>query len=561
MSNLKLTVKRHKTGEYTASTAATSSPPSSSASPASPSDASPPPSTKPSRRPKSILDYLCSLSATTLTLLYGDPFTVLTIFRSLPPLSKQYVLRLVCLTRENESAAVDKQLMDGWVRSELTSQQSHHQAINRLLQLHILHKRYAAAGGKKHNSNNKLSKHDPSDDVAVTQVTYCLNSAFATQLQLALTNQLPDLIDAASTTHSSLNTTDLTTYASNRWNQLLHHMVGVRSLPPPPLAVQSHLLTMGLMTKSDGTGSGVSKAVITPNGFSFLFKEQHTQVWDVVLAYVGNVSIGGGEREEVLTFLFHLAFMVVGKEYNKSKLTSAQRRMVDELSGFGLILTKANTFIPTHLVVNLSSSSASSLSATSSANTSLFSTLSPATSLGSSSASSASSGYLIVETTFKVYAYTTSAFQVSLLGLFLRFDYQLPDMLVATLTKDSARRAYINNISASELIGYMEQYAHPCMRAGVGGPGGVSLLPENVVDALRLWEAERNRMEISEDEVCLLSEFDSAAEYGSILEELRKHDCVVYYNDGPKKTIVCTEQGVDVVKAYRQAQAAQSNKG
>ena len=63
---------------------------------------------------------------------------------------------------------------------------------------------------------------------------------------------------------------------------------------------------------------------------------------------------------------------------------------------------------------------------------------------------------------------------MSLLGLFLRFDYQLPDMLVATLTKDSARRAYINNISARELIGYMEQYAHPCMRAGVGGPGGVS---------------------------------------------------------------------------------------
>ena len=130
---------------------------------------------------------------------------------------------------------------------------------------------------------------------------------------------------------------------------------------------------------------------------------------------------------------------------------------------------------------------------------------------------------------------------------------------MATLTKDSARRAYINNISASELIGYMEQYAHPCMRAGVGGPGGVSLLPENVVDALRLWEAERSRMEMSEDEVCLLSEFDSAAEYAAILDELRKHDCVVYYNDG-KKTIVCTEQGVDVVKAYRQAQAL-ANKG
>ena len=253
-------------------------------------------------RPKSIVDYLCSLSSSTLTLLYRDPFTVLTIFRSLPPLSKQYVLRLVCLTRDDVSAAIDKQLMDGWVRTELASQQSHHQAINRLAQLHILHKRYAPAGGGGSTKQGaKVGKHDPADDLTVTQVMYQLNSAFATQLQLALTNQLPELLldtasSSASTTVTHVNATDLSTYASNRWNQLLHYMVGVRSLPPPPPAVQSHLLTMGLMTKDTAAG----KAVITPNGFSFLFKEQHTQVWDVVLAYVGGAGVqqrrgeGGG---------------------------------------------------------------------------------------------------------------------------------------------------------------------------------------------------------------------------------------------------------------------------
>ena len=568
MSNLKLTVKRQKTGEYTASAAAATtslqSQPAAAASPTSGTKQAPANSTR-KVRPKSIVDYMCSLSATTLTLLYRDPFTVLTIFRSLPPLSKQYVLRLVCLTREDESAAIDKQLMDGWVRTELTSQQSHHQAINRLGQLHILHKRYKPAGGAggsaKQSDGKKAGKHDSTDDLTITQVAYQLNSAFATQLQLALTNQLPELLldttTSSTTATASVNVADLSTYASNRWNQLLHYMVGVRSLPPPPAAVQSHLLTMGLMTKSTESGGSSGKAVITPNGFSFLFKEQHTQVWDVVLAYVGNVSTANGEREEVLTFMFHLAFMRVGKEYSKGRLTGAQRRMVEELSGFGLILMKASTFIPTHLVINLSSSSATSIASNPAAPAaSVFSSpLSSASLSGNqSSSSTAPSGYLIVETTFKVYAYTTSAFQVSLLGLFLRFDYQLPDMLVATLTKDSCRRAYINNISARELIGYMEQYAHPCMRAGVGGPGGVSLLPENVVDAMRLWEAERSRMEVSEDEVCLLSEFESEAEYVSILEELRKHDCVVYYNDS-KKSIVCTEQGVDVVKAYRQAQA------
>ena len=128
----------------------------------------------------------------------------------------------------------------------------------------------------------------------------------------------------------SLSAEELTSYAANRWNQLLHFMVGVRTLGSPSPAVQSHLRLMSLMSPAaDGRA-----LLITPAGFSFLFKDQHTQVWDIVLAYIGGVkATATAEREELLTFLFHLAFMRVGREYSQAD-TDAQhsRRMVEDLA-------------------------------------------------------------------------------------------------------------------------------------------------------------------------------------------------------------------------------------
>ena len=504
MSDLRVTVKRARTGEYAAS------------APTTPA--------RPRPRPTTILDYLASLSSHTLTQLYRDPFTVLTIFRSLPPLAKHYALRLVCLAPPPPTSSpspsspspsptlpplpVDKSLIDGWCRADLLSQQSHHLSISRLLDLHI------------------LSRHPPRPPAPA--LTYRLNPAFANQLQLALTNRLPDLTDDAFAASAlpSLNTDALTSYAIGRWDQLMHYIVGVKTQGTPTQAVQSHLLAMGLMTQLDG------RSAITPAGFSFLFKDQHTQVWDLVLAYVGGVG-SAQEREEVLTFLFHLAFMRVGCDYPRAKLTGAQRRMVDDLAGFGLLRAQPSTFTPTHLVLTLSSSTSAP----------------PPTSSTALPGSSTATGYLIVETTFKVYAQSPTAFQLSLLALFLRFDYHLPNLVVASITKESVRRALLNHISSQEIVRYLEQYAHACMRVGGG-----SVLPENVVDAMRLWEAERSRMEVSDEEVCLLSEFEGDAEYRGVLEELRRGDHVIYYNDS-KRTIVTTEAGIVAVKAFRQAQA------
>lgn len=178
--NLKLRIKKPKTDGITSITDTRSSSPSPSPSSRSPSPPAPSPSPPPvntARRPKTILDYLCSLPSSTLTNLYGDAHTVLTIFRSLPPLAKQYVLRMIFLGHQHQNdkqnsiadIGIPQSVLDNWCRGEIINQQAHHQSINRLTELRVF---------------NKTSR--PTD---TREVIYLLNHAFCRQLQRALCNQ------------------------------------------------------------------------------------------------------------------------------------------------------------------------------------------------------------------------------------------------------------------------------------------------------------------------------------------------------------------------------------
>ena len=52
---------------------------------------------------------------------------------------------------------------------------------------------------------------------------------------------------------------------------------------------------------------------------------------------------------------------------------------------------------------------------------------------------SASSGFLILETNFRVYAYTSSALWARVLALFVRIEYILPDLIVGSITRETVQ--------------------------------------------------------------------------------------------------------------------------
>lgn len=81
--------------------------------------------------------------------------------------------------------------------------------------------------------------------------------------------------------------------------------------------------------------------------------------------------------------------------------------------------------------------------------------------LDQSSASKANSDkFIIVETNFKVYAYTKSKVQLALFKLFMRVEYAFPDLVVATLTRTSLQPAFERGITAKQIIDFLESHAH-----------------------------------------------------------------------------------------------------
>ena len=70
-------------------------------------------------------------------------------------------------------------------------------------------------------------------------------------------------------------------------------------------------------------------------------------------------------------------------------------------------------------------------------------------------------GYTVVETNYRVYAYTNSDLQVSLVGLFAEPLFRFPNLAVSLITRDSVRQAFKGGITAAQMIRFLRMHAHP----------------------------------------------------------------------------------------------------
>jgi transcription initiation factor TFIIH subunit 4 len=66
----------------------------------------------------------------------------------------------------------------------------------------------------------------------------------------------------------------------------------------------------------------------------------------------------------------------------------------------------------------------------------------------SSQANQQEKGFIIVESNFKVYAYTNSELHQAILRLFMREDFKYPNLVVGRLTRDSLKEAFNKKITA-----------------------------------------------------------------------------------------------------------------
>eukprot|EP01113_Clastostelium_recurvatum_P007916 TRINITY_DN13706_c0_g1_i1.p1 TRINITY_DN13706_c0_g1~~TRINITY_DN13706_c0_g1_i1.p1 ORF type:complete len:483 (-),score=103.52 TRINITY_DN13706_c0_g1_i1:46-1494(-) len=476
-----------------------------------------------------VFDYLISLPESIFDALYHDALACQAVFRSLPPLAKQYVMRMLFM------GTVPVSTVNNWPLPIASSQ--HKTAVRRLIDLkicHILKTQAASAGGRQ-------------DPVMAMHATFREN----------LLSTLSSIEDHPALSRDGLEPDEhppslefLEKYAQQSWDSVLQWMVGGTPSTvsySPSTRLVNLLLNAGLMmTGDDGDPH------ITNQGFKFLLKDINTQMWTLLLEYV-KVSM---DLKDILSFLFRLTFLRLGSDYPVEPLSKAQKELVNDLVEFGLLYkhkTSSRQYYPTRLAISLCNgvrkdAGPADLSTLSKTNNALSDRL-------QGTEAQEAEGYIIVESNYRVYAYTSSPLKIALLSMFVALQYRLPNLAVGIITRESVREALVSGISAEQIITFLSTNAHSQIRKAIAEsvgktfvPGGIhTLVPEVVVDQIRLWESERSR--VKDTRAVLYDQFNTAEQYSSVLKYAGDMGVLLWHSDDTQMIMVA-EHAHEPIKQF-----------
>lgn len=335
-------------------------------------------------------------------------------------------------------------------------------------------------------------------------------------------------------------------YAMSRWNSLLHHMVDSNaskgsdidgiSADAVRIIVQAKLMNRN----DDGT------YILTSQGFQFLLMDTQSQVWHFMLQYLNTCQQRGLSLVDCLSMLFQLSFSTLGRDYSSESLNENMLTFLQHLRELGLVYQrkrKEKRFFPTRLALNFTTKNAGIPE-------NIITDTSP-TKTAVDDSSNYKKGYIIVETNYRVYAYTDSKLQISLLALFTELLYRFPNVSVGVITRDSIRQALRGGITAKQIISYLEQHAHTKMVEAATATAAVtknpSVLPPTVVDQIKLWENERNRFSFIDGVV--YNQFLSEADFITLRDYASSIDVLLWQTERTR-TMVVTKNGHDDVKKF-----------
>jgi transcription initiation factor TFIIH subunit 4 len=335
----------------------------------------------------------------------------------------------------------------------------------------------------------------------------------------------------------------LDNYAANQFDCILHYMVEPSGPRQPNSGVKMLLVTSGLMKQTD---RGQPK--ITQTGFSFILQEGNAQIWVLLIQYLEMCESLQMEKTEVLHFLLMLGSLELGQAYSTATLTQTQVKVLADLKDYGVVYQRKSMpdrFYPTRLATTLTSD----VTGLRSAAASFTQALVAAGPVAAPTEAADETGFIIIETNYRVYAYTNNPLSIAILDLFCKLGSRFPNLVTAKLTRASIQRAIANGITADQIIDYLKVHAHPVMRKNV------LILPPTVVDQIRLWQIEGERMKTTSG--YLFKDFASAWDFedtAKYAEELG----IVAWKDHKRRLmfVTSTEQIVDYLKRRGEQQTA-----
>ncbi|KRX66658.1 Rap guanine nucleotide exchange factor, partial [Trichinella sp. T9] len=402
--------------------------------------------------PQTFLNYLSQLPSGILNKLYESAVACTGIYRYLPSVAQQIVMRLSLVNSGTTIADIE-----GWMVDE--KKDILHESLKYLRQLHIL-------------QECNLSSIE----------SVVLNRVFAKNLRLALLCK--DTICFKTVTvdpKHQKSFADLDSYASERWESVLKYLALPSAQSEKSVSVETKrvLQDSGLIQLCD------SKMQLTSDGFQFILYDRRQQLWTYLLHYLAQLEKKGSPIHDCIMLILQACLGSHRAAYSTENLTEAALNFIQHLREIGLVHQRkrsAGWFYYTPLISVL-------------------------TGLKSSSSSS-KEGFLIVETNFRVYCYTDSVLDLAIVSTFCEPLYRFPNLVACILNRESVRRAFQVNISAEQIIQYLFSNAHKNMQKQT------PTIPSTVTDQIKLWEMERDRFKF--DPGVMYSNFFSDTDYITI---------------------------------------------
>ncbi|XP_068123436.1 general transcription factor IIH subunit 4 isoform X1 [Hyperolius riggenbachi] len=437
---------------------------------------------------KNLHEFLQELSPGVLDRLYNHPATCLAVFRELPSLAKNYVMRMLFLEQPLPQAAVAL-----WVKKE--NHKEHEENTQILSGLRLWHTQQLPGGLQG----------------------FILNTIFKENLRIALLGGGKAWADDGSQMGPDKHGKDvpsLDKYAEGRWEVILQFMVGSPNATVSQDLAQL-LIQAGLMKSDSGEPPSISSA-----GFQFLLLDTASQLWYFMLQYLKTAETRGMNLVEILSFMFQLSFSTLGKDYSVEGMSDSLQTFLQHLREFGLVFQrkrKSRRYYPTRLAINLASG------------------------ISGTTLDIHKQGFILVETNYRLYAYTDSELQIALIALFSEMLYRFPNLVVAQVTRESVQQAIGNGITADQIIHFLRTRAHTVMLQQT------PVLPPTITDQIRLWELERDRLRFSEG--VLYNQFLSQVDF-ELLRNYAQDLGVLVFENPARRVMVVTPAGHSDVKRF-----------
>jgi len=447
-------------------------------------------------------EYIAGLPANVKQNIYGHPASCLAIFRDLPPLARAIVMRFICLPNSEttqQPQPIKQDVVESWINP---SYENTYKSISKML---------VNLGIWNEIGNG-----------------WQLDTTFRNNLTGAIFGGPTNWFDESDSTTPSERTPkslkELNEYSAERWDCGLQYLVN-----PDQGRITSQTIDVFVHAKLMKKIEGATSPMITGSGFQFLLMNRRSQVWFFIINLLETLQQRGEDISEHLIFLFQLSFATFGKDYSCERFSATKENFLQHLRELGLIwrkTRKVKRFYPTKLAIEL----ASGLQSTSSTD---------------QRADEIQSGFLIVETNYRVYAYTENDLYLKIIALFAKMLYRFPNMSVGLITRQSIRSALANEISSDLILNFIKSHAHPQMRKRL--LENKPLIPTTITDQIRLWEMERER--IVDQEGMLYNQFNTPSDFEMIEKYARDHN-VLLWSNAQKRCVIVAKSGHEDVKRF-----------